>query len=51
MGSSDPAQASLAEKHPGVRLPHVGRPVLVNVVEEALMRWFEHPEQFAQEQP
>jgi hypothetical protein len=36
-------------KHPWVRLPYVGQPVLVNIVDKALVRRLEHPEQLAQE--
>jgi hypothetical protein len=36
-------------ENPGVRLLHVGQPILVNIGDEALVRWLEHPEQFTQE--
>jgi hypothetical protein len=42
-------EASFVGEHPGVSPPHVGQPVLVNVVDKALVRWLEHPEQFTQE--
>jgi hypothetical protein len=32
-------------KNPWVRLPHVGQPVPVNIVDKALVRRLEHPEQ------
>ena len=36
-------------ENPGVRVPHVSQPVLVNIVDKALVRWLEHPEQLTQE--
>jgi hypothetical protein len=33
-------------ENPGIRLPHVSYAVLVNIVDKALVRWLEHPEQF-----
>jgi hypothetical protein len=38
-----------AGENPRIRLPHASQPVLVNVVDEAVMRRLEHPEQLAQE--
>src|SRR5215203_2754912 len=39
----------LVGKHPGVRLPNVSQAIFVNIVDKALVRWLEHPEQFTQE--
>src|SRR3712207_4681977 len=42
-------EALLVGENPGVRLPHVGQAVFVNIVDKAQVWWLEHAEQFIQE--